>query len=192
VTAGPRPEVVYEFPLAETLALSFQRYPCPASGVVSELPRSWGALPLTPVGSQGLLVPVPDGEAVWVGLLAEPRGRAWSVRVVAHLDPHGTIDVLTGRPADPAGEPAVLSVPPRRVLEGIARDDGDWWVLTRVAPGPPAPSCRRLEVRAEQAGGPPERRLIVDLLDPAAFSARTGAEVPPLRPDAPYGGWRLP
>jgi hypothetical protein len=32
----------------------------------------------------------------------------------------------------------------------------------------------------------------VHLVEPASFSARTGAEVPPLRTDAPYGGWRLP
>jgi hypothetical protein len=70
VNTGGRREVVFEFPLAETLTVSFQRYPCPAAGVVSALPRSWGALPVAETGPLELAVPVPEGEAVWLGLRA--------------------------------------------------------------------------------------------------------------------------
>src|SRR4051794_4698701 len=116
---GGQPEVVHEFALADTLSLSFQRYPWPGSAVVRELPRSWGALPVTRSGPLDLLVPVPEGEAMWMGLLRPPDGPAWALRVLAHLQPGGSTDAVTGEPvADAAGDLAVLRVPPRRALEG--------------------------------------------------------------------------
>ncbi|SDY47888.1 hypothetical protein SAMN05661080_03601 [Modestobacter sp. DSM 44400] len=193
MTDGRAPGVGYSFALADTLSLSFQRYPCPESAVVHELPRSWGALPVAPGGSRSLVVPVADGEAVWVGLSRPPDAPAWELRVLAHLRPGGPTDAVTGAGGtDAAGDLAVLRVPPQRSLEGIARRAGGWWSLTRLAAGPGAPGCSGLEVWPQPAGGPPEPPWTVQLVDPAAFTAQTGAEVPPLAPDAPYGGWRLP
>lgn len=192
MTGGAVAGVVFEYVLAATLGLSFQRYPCPSSAVVGELPRSWGALPIADVGSRELLVPVPRGEAVWVGLLASAKAPAWSVRIVVHLEPQGATDAVTGRPVDdPAGGPTVLSVPPRRHVEGVRRREGGWWALTRAAPVPGAPSCSGLEIMAAQARVRLEP-LAVHLVEPTDFRARCGIQVPPLRPDAPYGGWRLP
>ena len=99
VSTGGRRKVVFEFPLSETLTVSFQRYPCPAAGVVSALPRSWGALPVAEMGPRELAVPVPEGEAVWLGLRATAEARRWRLAVVAHLDPGGPTDAVTGLPA---------------------------------------------------------------------------------------------
>jgi hypothetical protein len=193
MTAGRAPEVRYEFVVADSLSMSFQRYPCPESAVVQDLPRSWGALPVAPAGPRGLVVPVPEGEGVWVGLSRPRDAPAWAVRVLAHLQPGGPTDAVRGGAGtDTAGDLAVLRVPPRRALEGIARCGGGWWPLTRVPPGPDAPACSALEVWAHRDGALPEPPWTVHLVDPAVFAAQTGAEVPSLAPDAPYGGWRLP
>jgi hypothetical protein len=160
---------------------------------VRDLPRSWGALPVVQEGPRGLVVPVPEGEAVWIGLSRPLDAPGWAVRVLAHLQPGGPTDAVAGGAAtDAAGDLTVLPVPPRRALEGIARPAGGWWSLIRVPPGPDAPACSGLEIWAQRDGAPPEPPWSVHLVDPAAFTARTGTEVPPLAPDAPYGGWRLP
>lgn len=193
MTGGRAPRVGYTAALADTLALSFQRYPCPGSGVLQQLPRSWGALPVAASGARGLLVPVAEGEAVWVGLSAPPGAPACELRVLAHLRPGGPTDAVSGAAgADAAGDLAVLRVPPRRHLEGVARRAGGWWSLARVPPGPEAPGCSSLVLWPRPAGRSPEPPWTVQLVDPAAFTELTGAEVPPLAPDAPYGGWRLP
>jgi hypothetical protein len=192
VTAGGPPDIRYEFPLADSLSLSFQRYPRPGSGIVAELPRSWGALPVASPDPGELLVPVPEGEGVWVGLLRPAGGPAWAVRVLAHLRPGGRTDAVAGGPAPDSPEDlAALAVPPGRVLAGIARRGGDRWSIMRVAPGPGIPACAGLEFRAESEGVPAEP-LTVRLVDPRQFRVRTGSGVPPLSADAPYGGWRLP
>ena len=192
MSTGGRREVVFEFPLSETLTVSFQRYPCPAAGVVSALPRSWGALPVAETGPLELAVPVPEGEAVWLGLRATAEARRWRLAVVAHLDPGGPTDAVTGLSARVPDDLAVLVVPPRRQLEGIARPDGGWWALTRVATALGAPSCRGLEILTAPDGAPRERLIRVRLTEPGDFAADTGGDVPPLRADASYGGWRLP
>jgi hypothetical protein len=192
VTAGGPPGIRYEFPVAGSLSLSFQRYPRPGSGIVAELPRSWGALPVAGPDPGELLVPVPEEEGVWVGLLRPAGGPACAVRVLAELRPGGRTDAVSGGPAPAAAEDlTALPVPPGRALAGIARPGGDWWSIMRVAPGPGIPACTGLEVRVE-GGGAPAEPLAVRLVDPRSFRLRTGSEVPPLSPDAPYRGWRLP
>jgi hypothetical protein len=182
------------------LSLSFQRYPLTGSPVLHDLPRSWGALPVVTAEPGRLLLPAPDGEGAWLGLVPE-RGRpAWAVRVVALLSPQGEVDLLTGRAIGEGTEVASAgTVPPLRSLPGVARGQGAWWPLTRTPAEPEAPSCVRLTVRARPAGeseGDTEpvsdASVQVELLDPVEFEERTGHAVPPLRPDAPYGGWRLP
>ncbi len=186
---------MYEFPLTPTLVLSFQRYPLPESPLLRTLPRSWGALPLARARAGRLEVPVPDGEGVWLGLDAKRNGPASSVAVIAELSPQGETDALTGQPVDrTAAVPAEIPVLPPRWLPGVAHGRAAWWPLTRVARVPSAPACHRLEIRVRSGGtaaaaGP---ALSVDLLDPAEFTVRTGTAVPTLRPDAPYGGRRLP
>ncbi|MGY1709852.1 hypothetical protein ACI8AC_10115 [Geodermatophilus sp. SYSU D00758] len=165
--------------------MSFQRAPYPASGVLDRLPRSWGALPVARAGDGDLLVPVPAGELAWIGLLRDPAAPAERVSVITLLEPGGPTDALTGRPAG-AVAPTRLLVPPARVVPGVARAGGGWWGLARVAAGPGVPACRAVELRAG------DRVLVARFVSPEDFRGRTGTGVPPLDPDAPYGGRRLP
>jgi hypothetical protein len=218
--------VRHEWPLTDTLSLSCQRHPLPDSGVARSVPRSWGALPLLDVGPRQLLVPVPDGEGLWLGLVRETGAPTWPVRVLAVLAGGGpVVDALTGRAEVPGGEG--LLVPPAHAVLGISRGDGTWWPFTRAAPHAGALSCARLDVMTGSPGpvlGPPagstgplrqhdhpattrgpappaatRRRparwsppVRLELVDPAAFRAAGGGPVPPLDPDAPYRGQRLP
>jgi hypothetical protein len=171
--------------LTPTVAVSFQRTPCPADGVLAELPRSWGALPVLRDGAEGLVVPLPDGEALWIGLLRSAAAPAESLSVVALLEPGGATDAITGRPVGERS-PGRLAVPPAAALVGVRRPEGGWWALARVAPARGAPACSEVELRTSVG------RLVAHLVTPADFSARSGAELPPLDPTAAYGGRRLP
>ncbi len=177
----------YEVPLGRTLALSFQRHPCPGSGVLRDRPRSWGVLPVQRTGAAELHVPVPAGEAVWVGVVAAHGSPGTPVQVTAVLEPGGRVDALTGRPADPDGGSAAV-VPPLLTVSGVPRGDGTWWALTRAAPSAGAPACAGLEIRT---GGAPAQLLRVRLVDPAALPSLATA-IEPLDPAAPYQGRRLP
>jgi hypothetical protein len=206
-----------EHAVTAALTVSFQRYPYPPSGWVETLPRSRGALPLAAAGPSRLLLPVPAGEAFWVGLVATPGGPSSLVAVAAELGSGERVDLATG------------PVPPRFAVEGIARDDGGWWALAREAPAPPAPGCAGLELLVWTGpaadtgpgergprpqhdpagptgpGGPPPAApatgasagppvpLRVELVDPARFEA-AGGERPgaPADDQATYRGWPLP
>ncbi|NAZ86528.1 hypothetical protein [Kineococcus indalonis] len=183
--AGPPPAVEHEVRFTATVALSFQRHPRPATGVVPELPRSWGALPVLLRAPGEVLVPVPEREAVWIGFLRDPGAVPQELSVVARLEPGGRVDALSGHPALDA-ETARTAVPPARALPGALRPGGGWWALARVAPDASAPACAALELRA---GG---TSLLVRLVDPDGFRELTGVGVAPLDPRAPYAGRRLP
>jgi hypothetical protein len=154
-------ELMREHAVTAALTVSFQRYPYPPSGWVEALPRSRGALPLAAPGPGRLLLPVPDGEAFWVGLLATPQGPPSLVAVAASLASGERVDLATG--AAPAPDPGRdgFAVPPRFAVEGIARGGGGWWALAREAPAPPAPACAGLELLVwtgpAAATGPRER-----------------------------------
>ncbi len=159
-----------EWSLTDTLSLSCQRHPLPDSGVVRGIPRSWGALPLLAAGPRHLLVPVAEGEGLWLGLVRETGAPTWPVRVLATLSGAGpVVDALTGRPEAAGGEG--LLVPPGSAVVGISRGDGTWWPFTRAASHPGALACARLDVMT----GPPE-----PVVDPPA-----GSTVPPRQHDRP-------
>jgi hypothetical protein len=204
-----------EHAVTAALTVSFQRYPYPPSGWVEALPRSRGALPLAAAGPGRLLLPVPAGEAFWVGLVAAPGGPSSLVAAVAELGSGERLDLAAG------------PVPPRFAVEGIARGEGGWWALALEAPAPGAPACAGLELlvwtgppvatgagergprpqhdptgpgrpaspappAADQVAGPPVP-LRVELVDPARFEA-AGGERPgaPADDEATYRGWPLP
>jgi hypothetical protein len=147
---------VYEYPFSSTLLVSFQRYPQPDDGLLRRLPPSWGALPLLASGPRHVLVPLPDGEAFWLGLVRTAHGPAWTLHVLASLPSNERLDVVTGVPADPSRGEAFgsVSVPPSHAVEGIARGDGTWWPFTR-GPTADAPVCRALDLLGSPAPTPP-------------------------------------
>lgn len=167
------------------LRVSFQRFAPPSGGVVDDVPRSLGALPVGAAGDGTLLLPVGEGEAFWIGLSTEAPGTRAEVAVAATL-----------------ADGSVRAEPPVRVvgasrIPGMARADGRHDVFSRTATASSA-GCRVLALRCRigrRGGRVPARpaAVTVRLVDAASFAAETGCAPPgPLDPEAAYGGWRLP
>jgi hypothetical protein len=139
---------MYEYALTPWLSISFQRYPYPSGGLVTALPTSWGALPFLVRAPRQLVLPCPDGEAFWIGLVPSPAGRQHRMRVLVTMADGGRIDALTGTHADnsePSGVENLLA-PPRHGVPGIFRSDGSWWAFARDTGDIPAPACREIEL----------------------------------------------
>jgi hypothetical protein len=199
---------VYDFAAADELSVSFQRFPYPATGIVDALPASCGALPVFIEGPGRILVPSPAGEAMWIALLNSPDAAPMAVHFTASTRPDGRVDVLNGHGiAVSASAPATfIEVPPYRFIRGIPRPGGGWWPLARHAERPKAPSCQALELMISappiEAAPAKERRsedaeagiyrLHIELVDADNFTRVSGEDIPPLRLDSAYGGWRLP
>jgi hypothetical protein len=188
---------VYEFSAADGLTVSFQRFPYPATGSVDALPASCGALPIFIEGPDRILVPSPAGEGMWVGLLGSPDAAPMAVRLMASTRQDGRVDVLGGQRLEAsASVPATfIVVPPHQFVRGIPRPGGGWWPLARHAERPEAPSCQSLELMISAPpteAAPIIHRLRIGLADAGSFTRASGADVPPLRPESAYGGWRLP
>jgi len=142
---------MYEYPLTPSLSISFQRYPYPPTGVVTELPSSWGALPLLLRAPQQLVLPCPVGEAFWIGLVPSPAGPSCLLRVLISTASGELVDAITGRSvirSDPTPVEG-FRTPPRHGLAGISREDGRWWALAHDAGAPSAPQCRGIELHAQ-------------------------------------------
>lgn len=161
---------VFEVPIGPALVVSFQRYRCPASGLVDATVASCGAVPVLAPGPGLLLVPCPDGEALWIGLLPAGAGGVVTVRA---LDVELTVPV-----------------PPVHALAGMPRSPGAGprWAIARHTDG--APVCRRIEIMVES--GSDSAAVRVDLIDSARYAALSGRTLPPLDESAAYGGWLLP
>jgi len=141
---------MYEYPLTPSLAVSFQRYPYPPTGVVTELPSSWGALPILLRAPHQLLLPCPAGEAFWIGLVPSPAGPGCLLRVLMSTASGELIDAMTGTHVNRSDPIPVegYQTPPRHGLAGISRGDGSWWALAHDAGDPSAPQCRGIQLRA--------------------------------------------
>ena len=68
-------QTMYEFLVTPSLSISFQRYPYPPTGFVTALPTSCGALPFEAGAPGHLILPSPDGEAFWIGLIPAPAAQ---------------------------------------------------------------------------------------------------------------------
>jgi hypothetical protein len=142
---------MYEYALTPSLSLSFQRYPYPPDGVVTALPKSWGALPFLLSEPQQLVLPCPDGEAFWIGIVPSPDGRRYRLRVLVSIVSDGRIDALTGAAADeiqPAGDEELASL---HGVPGIFQGDGRWWAFARDTDDTPGPGCLEIELLCQSA-----------------------------------------
>jgi hypothetical protein len=144
---------MYDYALTPSLFVSFQRYPYPAAGFVTALATSCGALPFLPSAPGQLVLPCPDQEAFWIGLVPSPAGQQYRLRVLVSTTSGDRVDALTGGPVnDP--EPAFiddLPAPPRHGVPGIFRGDGSWWAFARDTGETLAPACREIELRCRSA-----------------------------------------
>jgi len=142
---------MYEYPLTPSLAVSFQRYPYPPTGVVTELPSSWGALPLLLRAPQQLVLPCPAGEAFWIGLVPSHAYPRCLLRVLVSTASGELLDAMTGTHVSRSDQISLkgYQTPPRPGLAGIPRGDGSWWTLAHDADDPSAPQCRGIQLRAQ-------------------------------------------
>lgn len=181
---------MFELPLAEGLSVSFQRYPLPASGLISSLPASAGALPCCSTGPGSFLVALPEGEGCWIGITASVAAAPVDVGVLVRTVDHRTVDPLSGREAGQPPGPSRVRVPPSAQVPGISRNDGGWWCLRRPPAPAGFPALRSLDV---YTGGHGRAASLRARFVPApVFERLGGGGTPPLRQDARYGGWRLP
>lgn len=180
-----------ELTLPAGLVLSFQRYALPESGVIEVAPASLGALPVGLSRDGELLLPLAPRECFWIGLSADTAHPLELALAVERDD--GLIDVMTGG-AWNASAAIRARVPGTPVIDGIRRADGAFDPLLRDDGAGQSPRGRRLQLWVgeleESAAAAP---VLVEFVDYAAFSARTGLPAPdPLDPDAGYKGWLLP
>lgn len=151
------------------LLISFQRFARPAEEPPTAAPPpSLGALPVARSGADFLL-PVPDGEAFWIGIMSSVA-RDLDAVVLEAVGADGRTRLPSERPT-----------PELAVVGGIPLAGGRWAPLDRG-------SLAALELSVGGQGS-----AIVRLADPASWAAATGQPPPaPLDPDGGYGGWRLP
>ena len=172
-----------------SLHVSFQRFFGPESDLVDEAPPNLGALPVGSLNRCEFLLPVAPGEGFWIGLSSRDETR-FKVAILADFGDAQLIDVFGG--ADNAGRANWLSVPPRRVIAGIAAGS-HFRVLTRTRAAGSGLTSLRFLARAWKA---PEQSAVaceLKLVDYASYSARTGLSPPDvLDREAGYKGYLLP
>jgi hypothetical protein len=142
---------MYEYALTPSLSLSFQRYPYPPAGVVTVLPRSWGALPFLLSAPHQLVLTCPDGEAFWIGLIPSPDGPRYRLRVLVSIASVGRVDALTGAAADEIQPVDDEDLAPRHGIRGIFMGDGRWWAFARDTGDTPGPGCLEIELLCQSA-----------------------------------------
>jgi hypothetical protein len=170
--------LIYAYALTPALSISFQRYRYPADGSVTSLTSSYGALPLFTSAPSRLVLPCPDGEAFWIGLVTSPGAEQHHVRAV--------ISTASGDRISTEDLPA----PPLHGIPGLRRGDDSWWALARQPDLPTAPACRDIELLCTLSGQ--ATSVIVNIVAPEEFQELSGSALPPLDEDDRYGGWRLP
>jgi hypothetical protein len=163
--------------IADSLAVSVQRYPETALRGAAVMPRSYGALPVELPAPGSACVPTRPGEGVWLGL--SPRGQ--QPRTVQ-------VDWLTteGRHDAPRGWSGRMSGLQR--LHGLHKPDGTFCPFIRAPLSLVFMPCHGVTVWVEDAG-----TIQVRFVGVSQFEAQTGKPAPrPMSPDDCYGGWPLP
>lgn len=184
------------------LAISFQRYPLPADGVLSSPSPSFGALPIGSTRSGRLLLPIVPGEAFWMGFTNCEESIPLRIRVAVETSTQGVLDACLGTEWSDDRSAAGIVVPPQRELDGIVRLAGGWWPLTRFNSNAEAPQCQAIKIVVmpqlpQERRSTPEEDLAmtvrIESIDSADFFESTGLRSPPpLDLTAAYGGWLLP
>jgi hypothetical protein len=163
--------------IGDALFVYLQRAFAPAGRLEpGAVPRPHGVAPMA-VRDAGVVAPVGDGEAIWLGFQAVDRERPVTVRVRLEREP--PLDAVTGEPwEDGLAERNHLVCPPESRLVGVPAGGG-------VRPF----GAGELAVLAWV---PEPAEVAVRLVPPGAFTELTGEVPEPIDPDSAYGGQRLP
>jgi hypothetical protein len=169
---------MYEYRLAPSLFVSFQRYPYPPDGLVTALPTSWGALPFVVSAPQQLVLPCPGGEAFWIGLVSSPPGQRHRLGILVWTAHGAWLDALTGASSDNAWRADIEDLPmaPRYGIAGIFRGGGRWWPFARSARATAAPASRHISLRCRAVDA---NQPVPGSSDWRRQHARPGANEPP-------------
>jgi len=171
--------------------LSAQHYPLPASGVITNPMPSCGALPMAAADPRRILVPLHDGDGVWLGITALP-GTGVRLRAAMASARHGWLDVVAGSSWVSLAHARVLAVPPATALDGIPRKDGGMWALSRHAVSACAPACRRLHLYLDGSGTAVAAEVVLYFVRPATYRRLTGVDAgQPADPGHRFGKYLL-
>lgn len=156
----PRPEGLCR----GDLTISFQRFSCPPSGVISWAPSSLGALPVA-AAHQKFLLPVYPEEAFWIGVTSHEPSPSLTLRV---------------HRGEAVRQLRLKLDKPLAMLPGIPRSDGKYDVFS-------VGTMTRLDL--EITGVVAE----ITPVDPQTYASLSHEPAPPpLRPDSGFRGWLLP
>jgi hypothetical protein len=148
--------------------LSFQRYLLADAPPLPALPTSLGSLEPFAIATGAFLVPLHEGEAVWIGI--ELASETSEARVIARGESEFEPFIARGTHG-----------PLQTAVAGLERPPG----AQRFALRP----CGRSKLLVEVAG----RSAAIELISGAAYQRITGkVPPPPARPSDGYQGWRLP
>jgi hypothetical protein len=161
--------------IAGSLNVSFQRYPEKVLDSSTEVPRSYGALPVELTSSDCGFLPVREGEAIWLGLLPNKLVHCQ----VGWLGEDGTNDA-------PLRWYASLSRP--EFLHGLTTAAGEFRPFIRFPVSHQLSPCFGVVISTEAAD-----RTHIRFLSVALFEELTGRLAPrAILPNDCYGGWQLP
>jgi hypothetical protein len=168
--------------VGDRLLVSLQRALVPPGPLASgAVPRSHGLAPLAAEGP-GFVAAVAADEAVWLGFRAADPQHPVTVGVQALRRGREPVNAVSGAPWAAPQPPAELRCPPPARLAGVPGDGGVSPFGTGGLP----------EVLFVLARVPEVVAVRIELVAPAAFSARTGVAHTALDPGAAYGGELLP
>ena len=163
--------------VADSVTISFQRYPEDALRGPAEVPRSYGALPVELSSLKDGFLPVRPGEGIRLGLSA--RGQQERTVHVGWLGPQGLDDT-------PRRWSAMISSPQR--LHGLHRPKGTFCPFILAPLSPRLLPCHGVTISVDDL-----EAIQVRFVGAPEFEARAGRPAPsPMVPDDCYGGWRLP
>lgn len=169
----------------ENLSISFQRYLLRGRDRISDIPSSLGAVQPFAVGESRFLVPLHEGEAIWIGV--ERESSSPTIRGIGWYRGHSR-DLSDGRSVA-LGKASGLPAAPLVMIAGVPIEKG-MFAPFRLG----AEDCFAIDLAADDPDGRwPSRLASVLLVDPGTFLEQTGRAAPDSAdPADAYGGWRLP
>jgi hypothetical protein len=175
--------------LDELIRVSFQRYPESAFSPHA-IPRSHGALPVG-LSKDGVpMVPLTEGEALWIGLRFMSSTR--NIPVKAMFLPH--LREGSHRAVDPAPIEVDVGLSPLAIIWLLNTKDGRSGPIVRGSRHANI-ECTFFEIVVMTSKNSPGRKsnLLIRLCSYGEFTAATGLPDPaPIETVSTYGGWRLP